>query len=131
MYVKVTAGNHVGGGRGDFLARVHPPLYSDHIAAKLGPNAEWEPCEGMRSGRQLKNPGQALDFEEAIGAHIDFLHLLEFSPEQTEYERNQGPNGLVSFRYVWWEDPDTGLTAVITTRNIFILGENGKTIDRV
>ena len=109
MYVKVTAGDHPYGAKGDFLTRVYPPIYFDHIAAVLDENGE-------------------VDFEKALNASLDFIHHLEFDTSQTVYEQNKN---MVAFRYVWWEDPETGLTAVITTRNIFILGETGKTIDRV
>lgn len=126
MYVKVTSGNHSHGQRGDFLCEVDPPIYSDHISVKLTDDAKWEPSEGNATGRALVEHG--IDFEAALNAHIDFLHLLEFNPEQTDYEIKEN---MVSFRYVWWHDEKTGLTAVITTRNIFILGANGKTIDRV
>lgn len=33
-------------------------------------------------------------------------------------------------RYAWWPSDD-GWSGVVTTRNIFILGDNGKTIDKV
>lgn len=33
-------------------------------------------------------------------------------------------------RYAWWPSDDF-ISAVITTRNIFIMGDDGKTIDRV
>ena len=54
--------------------------------------------------------------------------MLEFIADQTQYEANQN---MVAFKYVWWDDPVTGITAVVTTRHIFILSDTGKTIDRV
>lgn len=121
MYVKVTAGDHPYGAKGDFLTEVHPPIYSDFIAAKLGKNAEWD------DDKNLISPGD-VDWDKELGASIDYLHMLEFTADQTQYEANKD---IVAFKYAWWHDPDTGITAVITTRNIFILGANGKTIDRV
>ncbi len=109
MYVKVTAGDHPYGAKGDFLTKVHPPIYSDYAAASIDEDGE-------------------VNFQEAMGADPNFIHHLEFDKTQTRYEENKN---MVSFRYVWWDDPDTGLTAVVTTRNIFILGDNGKTIDKV
>lgn len=117
MYVKVTAGTH----GGDFLAKVHPPLHSDFIAVPLGKNAVWD------ENHNLVSPGD-IDFGEALNIYMEYGHVLEISADQTQYEANKN---MIAVRYAWWNDPDTGLTAVITTRNIFILGENGKTIDRV
>ena len=124
MYVKVTNGRdpHLPGQHtGDFLAQVTPPLHSDHIAAPVGKNAE-----KTETGKVLTIGD--VDFPSEIGADFETMHVLEMSPDQTVYEAN---NEMFAFRYVWWDDPQTGRTAVVTTRNIFILGENGKTIDRV
>jgi len=120
MYVKVTAGHHPYGQRGDFLIEVEPPIYFDFTAAKLGKNAEWD------ENHDLVSPGD-IDFSEALGASVDYLHMLEFTADQTQYEANQN---MIAFRYVWWHS-DRGIEAVITTRNIFIVSDNGKTIDRV
>ena len=119
MYVKVTAGDQAGI-KGDFLTKVYPPIYSDYIAAPLGKDAEWK-------DDFLVHPGH-IDFAEAIGADINHLYMMEFVADRTAYEEAKD---IIAFRYVWWNDPDTGLTAVITTRKIFIIGENGKTIDSV
>lgn len=121
MYVKVTGGRHHFGGRGDFLTRVEPPLYTDYTAIELADDARWG------DDGELESLGST-DFHEALGAAIEFIHMLEFQPERTVYEEN---TGIVAFRYAWWHDSKTGLTAVVTTRSIFVLGENGKTIDRV
>jgi hypothetical protein len=120
MYVKVTAGAHPYGQRGDFLIEVEPPIHFDHIAAPLGENAQWD------ADHNLVSPGD-IDFQKAIGADINYLHMLEFTADQTQYEANKE---VVAFRYVWWAS-DKGIEAVVTTRRIFIVGENGKTIDRV
>ena len=120
MYVKVTAGNHPYGQRGEFLIEVEPPIYFDHVAVKLGKNAQWD------DDHNLVSPGD-VDFSEALGASINYLHMLEFTADQTQCEVNQD---MVAFRYVWWHSAK-GIEAVVTTRNIFIVGENGKTIDRV
>ncbi|KKM60535.1 hypothetical protein LCGC14_1540800 [marine sediment metagenome] len=122
MYIKVTAGDGPNGMHGDFLCKVFPPIHFDYVAEEIGEDAVWD-----TDGSTLLNPG-TIDFNKALNAHIEFMHLLELHPLQTTYEKNKN---LFTFRYVWWIDPETGLTAVITTRNIFILGENGKTIDRV
>ena len=119
MYVKVTAGDHIHGQRGDFLTEVTPPIYSDYAAAKLD-NAKWD-----NDGKLIS---WEIDWNEALGASVQYMHFLEFHIDQTEYERM---NGMVAFRYVWWHDRDRGIEAVVTTRKIFIVGENGKTIDRV
>ena len=125
MYVKVTNGrdpNQPGLHTGDFLAEVVPPLRSDHIVAEVGKNAE-----RGDTGR-LITVGD-VDFAYAIGAEFARMHVLEVAPEQTT---SPDPDTeMFAFRYVWWDDPAVGRVAVITTRNIFILGENGKTIDRV
>jgi hypothetical protein len=107
MYIKVTAGNT--SPIGDFLIEVHPPVFSGLVAAPINDNGD-------------------VDFAQAINADIHYLHALELNYDQTVYEEGQE---MVSFRYVYWDDPETGLTAVVTTRHIFILNDNGKTIDRV
>lgn len=33
--------------------------------------------------------------------------------------------------WAWWDDPDKGIYGVVTTDPIYILNNNGKTIDRV
>lgn len=111
MYIKVT----VGDGHGDFIQEVGPgPLESGSVAIK------WEP--------------NALDINilEQVAKHLDIhwaqAHLLEIDPHQTKYELNEG---LLAVRYVWWYVPDSGTEGVVTTRNIFIVGNDGKTIDRV
>lgn len=125
MYVKVTAGRDPqspGQHHGDFLAEVVPPLYSDHVAAPLGRNAE-------RSEKGAILTVGDVDFPGAIGAEFAVLHVLEIDPQNTVVQEDGSE--LFSFRYAWWDDPGVGRTAVITTRNIFVLGANGKTIDRV
>lgn len=120
MYVKVTAGHHPYGQRGDFLIEVHGPIYSDFAAATLGKNAQWD------DDHTLVSPGD-VDWGDVMGASINYLHMLEFIADQTQYEANEN---MVAFRYAWWES-DKGIEAVVTTRNIFILSDQGKTIDRV
>lgn len=124
MYVKVTCGvsPHSKRPTGDFLCEVHTPIYFDVVAAPVGGNAEWD------ENGYLIHPGD-VDFGKAMGVDgLSYLHVLEIAAEQTEYEKARG---LVPFRYVWWHDPDKGIMGVVTTRHIFILGDNGKTIDRV
>ncbi len=121
MYVKVTAGHGPNGMHGDFLCEVTDPIYFDYVAAPIGEDATFD------EDGKLTNPG-SIDFNEALHAHIEFMHLLELNPDQTRFEDNQG---IIAFRYVWWNDPELGITAVITTRRIFIVGPDGRTIDRV
>ena len=120
MYVKVTAGEHLTGAKGDFIIEVKDgPIYSDYAAVVLGDDAKWDDGNLVDLGHT--------DFSEAMGCSPNTLHTLEFLPDQTKYEKNKG---IVAFRYAYWHN-DEGITAVITTRNIFIVGANGKTIDRV
>lgn len=112
MYVKVTLSD----GHGDFIQEVGPgPLESGSVTIKryLDDDAE---------ANILTQVAEALDIVWAQA------HLLEIDPQQTKYELNEG---LLTVRYVWWYVPDSGTEGVVTTRNIFIVGNDGKTIDRV
>ncbi len=111
MYIKVT----VGDGHGDFIQEVGPgPLESGTIAVEWDPDAE--------DNNVLAKVAQELDIVWSQA------RLLEIDPQQTRYELN---TGVAAVRYVWWYVPDSGAEGVVTTRNIFIVGNDGKTIDRV
>lgn len=121
MYVKVTAGGGENVPTGNYLAEVHGDLFFDTHATPLGRNAVWDD-----DGR-LRSPGD-IDFSGLLRVEGSFsLHVLEFTISREEFEQH---GEVVPFRFAWWRDPKDGLVGVVTTRNIFILGENGKTIDR-
>lgn len=121
MYVKVTAGGGPDVPTGNFLAEVHGELFYDTHATPLGENAVWE-------SDRLQSPGD-IDFRALLRVDVALsLTVLEFSIAHKEYLE---AGRVVPFRFVWWRDPKEGLRGVVTTRNIFILGDNGKTIDRV
>ena len=119
MYLKVAAGHHPYGQRGDFLIEVRGPVYYDYAAVRLGAGAEWDEDHGLVSVGDV-------DWSEAMGASVDYLHMLEFTADQTQYEANEE---MVAFRYAWWES-ERGIEAIVTTRNIFIMSDDGKTIDK-
>lgn len=107
MYIKITAGE----GHGDVLYDAGDQVQSGYVAAPLQEgNSEYP------------------DFTKAIGVAIHEIHICEFRPDQTKYEKN---HGLFAFRYAWWITDGVGVVCVVTTRNIFIVGDDGKTIDRV
>jgi hypothetical protein len=111
MYVKITAGER----HGDVIFETSGAVNYDTIAAKLGGNAT-ETSIGD------------VDFGEAVGVTFNELSVLEIDRSQTRYEEGKG---IFVFRYAWWVDDRRGFVGVVTTRNIFIVGDNGKTIDRV
>ena len=114
MYVKVPTST------ADFLIEVTAPIFFDHAAVVIGKTAEWDEKGNLTSLGDT-------DWDKALQASVSYLHLLEFTADQTRYEAHEN---MVAFRYVWWHS-EKGIEAVITTRPIYIIGENGKTIDRV
>lgn len=121
MYVKVSAADLA---NADFLTEVSQPLHSGSAVVALGGNAKWDD-----DGR-LRSPGD-VDFSKALRASVEYIHVLEFTGFRSHCETDEAGNTLMPFRYAWWEDMAKGLTAIVTTRPIFILGDNGKTIDKV
>lgn len=121
MYIKVTHGDNMGG---DFLIEATDPLYSGLAAIPFDPNQDDDIVEALSHelGRQLSSS------ESPVPLPFNHAYVLEIDPAQTEYEKNKG---VLAVRYVWWFELNDGIHVVITTRNIFIVGDNGKTIDRV
>ena len=74
--------------------------------------------------------GPIFDFQKGLPSVPLLLHIHEIDmDQQTEYERNKN---IVAVHFATWPDPENVQSiGVVTTRNIFILGDNGKTIDRV
>ncbi|KKL12245.1 hypothetical protein LCGC14_2537730 [marine sediment metagenome] len=106
MYVKITAGSH----GGDLIFETAGPIESGALAA------------------EVDNDGEVA-YTEAIPSMPALLHMLEIDLEQrTKYERT---SGLVRIRWARWPDQEEGSVGLVTTRNVFIVGDDGKTIDRV
>lgn len=111
MYISITAGQ----GHGDVLQDVGDgPIESGTVAVEWGEDSDDN------------------DILAELSKHLDITwgaRLLEIDPAQrTEYERNKG---IIAVRYAWWYVPDNGAMGVATTRNIFIVGDDGKTIGKV
>jgi hypothetical protein len=106
MYVKVPSIND----QGDFITQAAGPINSGTVLLDFGPNDT-----------------EVLDqLNEAIDANVSYLHVLQVGIGE------RPPLGPVSVRYATWYDPTEGqVEGVVTSRHIFIVGENGKTIDRV
>lgn len=121
MYVKVTKGRGQGVPPGDFLCEVSQPVHSGTATVGIPQEAKW------REDGTLLWPGN-IDYSAALGVDLATVHQLEMSCGPTP---NGNQPGTLVFRYAYWADPATGLTAVVSTRNIFIIGANGKTVDRV
>jgi hypothetical protein len=127
LYLKVAYGDHQSG---DFLLNVTGPLHSGVVAIPFDPNkdndivGQLEKALGEVGAREAGQIGQ----EDRYQPKFNYAHILAIDPAQTLYEKNQG---YVAVRYVWWDEPMDGINVVITTRSIFILGDNGKTIDKV
>lgn len=112
MYISVTAGE----GHGDFLQDVgEGPIESGTVAL------EWN---GGSGGVEILDK-----LAKAIGIVWVQSRLLDIDPDQrTDYERNKD---WIAVRYAWWQIEGTGAVGVATTRNIFITGDDGKTIGKV
>jgi hypothetical protein len=124
MYVKVTHGDAMGG---DFLLPVTGPIHSGSIAISFDPNAQ----DHDVGGELAKELGRQMLYGDGAAVQsmpLNRIHVLEIDQHRTQYEANKN---LLAVRYVWWDEPMDGLHAVVTTRNIFIVGDDGKTIDRV
>lgn len=69
-----------------------------------------------------------VDWEKRLQIAFSFLHyrggrIPSFNPPgETEQ-----PYWIV--HWAWWDDPDKGIYGVVTTHPIYILNDNGKTID--
>lgn len=129
MYIKVAYGDHQSG---DFLLDVTGPIHSGLAAIKYDPEAVDNDVVG-ELGRtleraRLRELGQDQSDDLIHPIPFNHAHVLTIDPAQTKYERRQG---LVGVQYAWWDEPMDGLHVVITTRPIYILGDNGKTIDKV
>lgn len=128
MYVKVTQGRGMGG---DFLLKVR----SDEINSGTAV-LPWdsEKMDGDLLGDNDIGQGlwEALDMG---GQWWRLLHVLEIDTDQFVVADASSEKGTTDERllakYAWWWHEDGGAEAVVTTRNIFILGENGQTIDKV
>ena len=70
------------------------------------------------------------DWVSLIGRDFHRLHVLEVDQSNPAQDADGQPMG-VFVRWAGWVDHDPLYTGCVTTRNIYILGANGKTIDRV
>lgn len=126
MYAKVTYGDAMGG---DFLCEVYSPIHSGSMAIPFDPeDSDHNPGLKLAKavGREMLPRTQEGDYQ---AMPFNTCHVLAITEDKrTEYERN---TGQLVVKFVWWDEPGDGLHAIVTTRNIFITGENGKTIDRV
>ena len=117
MYIKVTAG--ADGNVGDFLLPIN---LSERGGLRFGyVTMPWS-----------DDPESEFDYAAMMAAVggtdvNETMHVLEFTPDRTDYERDKG---VASFKFARWHDRDSGMVTVATTRNIFILNDDGKTIDR-
>ena len=122
MYVKVTHGKNMGG---DFLKE----LPGDEIYSGTA-ILPWESSKqdgDLLGGNDLGSLlWEELDFQ---GPFWHTLHILEINLDQYVHTDPDDGREWLIVKYVWWHTD--GISAVATTRNIFILGDNGKTIDRV
>jgi hypothetical protein len=131
MYVKVTQGADMGG---DFLLLVR----SDSIISGTAV-LPWD--SEKQDGKLLGDndpAGELWKQLEMEGTWWRLVHVLEIDTEQFVVAEASGQGDEVEFgpeklilKYAWWWHEDGGAEAVVTTRNIFIVGEDGKTIDRV
>lgn len=119
MYLSVTAGI----GHGDFLIEAQDPIYSGTAVIP------WANTPDHDVGSLLWNY-----LELAERDWWAELHVLEIDDEgivdEATPEGTGGRRVLVP-KYAWWMKPDVGCCGIVTTRTIFILGTNGKTIHRV
>lgn len=109
MYVKVTADVE----HGDTLWETSGPVSSGFYGVPFEDDGN----------------GPIFDFQKGLPAVPSELNVHEIdTSNQTEYERTKR---IVAVRFAGWPDSQGRSVGVVTTRNIFILGSNGKTIDRV
>lgn len=122
MYVKV---NQAFGGS-DFLIEVSTtPILSGTVAVNKTAVNWADPSYDI--GHELAVAIFGTD-ESYLTSPWDELHVLQIDNEgQSEYERQ---NDLLAVKYAWWAENDSR-KCVVTTRNIFIVGNDGKTVDRV
>ena len=95
----------------------------------------WETSGPIESGRyglpftDEDGEGPVFDFEKGLPFVPQLLAIREVDLDgQTTYEKN---HSLISVRFAWWFDKMEGTIGVVTTRNIFIMSQEGHTIDKV
>lgn len=132
MYVQVTHGSKMGG---DFLLEVPKgaALHSGTFAIPFDPKADDHDIVGELSiavSEEVNGePRGNGDYEEWKRNFFTEVHVLEIEQDQTQYEANKS---LLVVKCIWWVDPTSGaMPAVVTTRNIFVIGENGQTVAKV
>lgn len=132
MYVKVTFGKRMGG---DFLLELprKTPIHSGSYAIPFDPDARDHDIAGglgKAIAEDIEGEAQTKDHEDSQRSFFaGGLHVLEIEQHQTQYEANKG---LLVVKAVWWTDPEDGMPhGVVTTRNIFLQGDDGRTIERV
>jgi hypothetical protein len=155
MYVKVTRGGSMGG---DFIMEVEGPITSgsavipfdpakdNNIVGALGRVLGHEMFvtrhelelgdEDFKAAQRQQDSDRDYPLMSWTQAHVLAIEKHSYGEAPAENVGNywQGEEtdmGNLIVKYAWWHLPDIGTVCIITTRNIFILGDNGKTIDRV
>lgn len=101
-----------------------------------GESSIFQPPAGspVQFGRHVleSNPADVEDWNDELGVAFSFLYARgDWGPAHTYQEIGEGePTAFWTLAYAWWSDPNEGEVGVITAGRIFILGEDGKTIDR-
>jgi len=126
MFVKVTAGKRLDGHKGAFLTEAEGPVNS-------GLAEVWLPTSAFDDDGYLVDTGDLL-YESIIDVPATRFHMLEMRGDlnirsDKTLEEHPGESPML-VHWVWFSSRD-GSEAVVTTRNIFILNDSGKTIDRV
>lgn len=125
FYISVTQGGSMGG---DFLLEARPA--SGEILSGTAVIPWRKGKDNDIGGPLLREVLRISEEEEATrierGGWWHTLHVLEIDEDQFYFAED----GTLVVHYVWWGESD-GLRGVVTTRNIFIMGEAGQTIARV
>jgi hypothetical protein len=110
MYVKVTGDAE----HGDTIWETGGPVQSGFYAILI---------------EQVVDGDPVFDFKDGLPYVPSTLHIHEIDvSQQTKHEKE---HNRVAVRFAWWPDAAGDSVGVVTTRNIFLVGDNGKTIDRV
>jgi len=80
--------------------------------------------------RVVIEPPWEIDWQKELEVALRFLHYRGDSDVAPHHDVTGGPDFWV-VHFAWWTDDDRGSFGIVTTHDLYIMGDNGKTIDRV
>lgn len=101
------------------------------VAPRHTPQYTFYPTVGpVQFGRHWsENPPEQRSVADELDINIDEIHLNGIV-DRASNEEVENVASQWKYSYAWWTDENGVVKAVVTSGSLYIVGDNGKTIDR-